>query len=162
MIKSKDLPHERSEQMASWTYIMASRGRTLYAGVTNDLERRALEHASGRGSGFTAKYNVHHLVYAEEFGDVHAGSEVHKDGRLVCPRRGQAVDLRVANTSAAEIAAFIQAELPFDLLYLYGDDRPLHVSIGPQSTRMVVQMRQLPDGRLVPQVRRWRFGEEIR
>ena len=39
--------------------------RVLYTGVTNNLERRVLEHRSGKGSKFTSKYNVHKLVYFE-------------------------------------------------------------------------------------------------
>lgn len=39
---------------------------TLYIGVTNDLERRVLEHKVGIGSKFTSKYNLHNLLYFEE------------------------------------------------------------------------------------------------
>ena len=39
--------------------------RVLYTGVTNNLERRVLEHRSGKGSKFTSKYNVRKLVYFE-------------------------------------------------------------------------------------------------
>ncbi len=49
-----------------WVYIMASDHRTLYTGVTNDLERRLFEHREGLTKGFTKKYNVHRLVYFEE------------------------------------------------------------------------------------------------
>ena len=51
-------------------YILASRTRVLYIGVTNDLERRAAEHRSGEGGAFTRRYRVHQLVYAEEYPDV--------------------------------------------------------------------------------------------
>ncbi len=51
-------------------YIMSSLSRTLYTGVTNDLERRAREHKAGTPGSFTARYNVNRLVYFEEFGDV--------------------------------------------------------------------------------------------
>ncbi len=43
---------------------------TLYIGVTNDIERRVLEHKSGSGSGFTSKYNLYDLVYVEQFPDM--------------------------------------------------------------------------------------------
>ncbi len=47
-------------------YILASkRNGTLYIGVTNDLIRRVAEHRSGTIAGFTKKYGVHLLVYAE-------------------------------------------------------------------------------------------------
>ena len=45
---------------------MASAHRTLYVGVTNDLEKRLFEHRQGLTEGFTKKYNVDRLVYLEE------------------------------------------------------------------------------------------------
>jgi putative endonuclease len=52
-------------------YIMASRRNgTLYIGVTNFLAARALQHRSGVGSPFTAKYAVKMLVWYEHYGDV--------------------------------------------------------------------------------------------
>ena len=46
--------------------------RVMYIGVTNDLMRRLEEHRNKAVSGFTARYNVHRLVYFEETGDVFA------------------------------------------------------------------------------------------
>ncbi|MFA5959276.1 MAG: GIY-YIG nuclease family protein [Tatlockia sp.] len=49
-----------------YTYIMASgRNGTLYAGSTSDLIKRTWEHKNNVIPGFTAKYNVHILVYYE-------------------------------------------------------------------------------------------------
>ncbi len=45
---------------------MASAHRTLYVGITNDLEKRLFEHRRGITEGFTKKYNVHRLVYFEQ------------------------------------------------------------------------------------------------
>ncbi|MGC9998214.1 MAG: GIY-YIG nuclease family protein [Terriglobia bacterium] len=53
-------------------YIMASKSRTLYTGVTNDLERRVLEHRRKLVPGFTARYNIDRLVYYEVCGDPRA------------------------------------------------------------------------------------------
>jgi putative endonuclease len=53
-----------------FVYIMASPSRPLYAGVTNNLERRVAEHKKGATGSFTTRYRVRHLVYFEEFGDV--------------------------------------------------------------------------------------------
>ena len=53
-----------------YVYILASRSRTLYVGVTNDLGRRLAEHRSGRCSSFTRRYRVHELVYFESTVDV--------------------------------------------------------------------------------------------
>jgi putative endonuclease len=49
-----------------YVYIMASRSRVLYCGVTNDLMRRVYQHKSGAIAGFTRKYRVKQLVYFEE------------------------------------------------------------------------------------------------
>ena len=43
---------------------------TLYIGVTDNLERRVLEHKSGSIPGFTKKYNCVKLVYYESFSDI--------------------------------------------------------------------------------------------
>jgi len=55
-----------------YVYIMASASRTLYTGVTNNLERRVLQHRDKLQEGFTALYNINRLVYFEVFGDVRA------------------------------------------------------------------------------------------
>ncbi len=53
-------------------YILASRSRTLYIGVTSDLMRRLYEHKNKLVPGFTSKYNIHRLVYFEQTEDVNA------------------------------------------------------------------------------------------
>ena len=49
-----------------WTYIIASRRRVLYTGVTNDLERRVFEHKTGLTPGFAKRYGCDRLVFFEE------------------------------------------------------------------------------------------------
>ena len=39
-----------------------------------------------------------------------------------------------------EVAQWIVAHTPFDRLYFYGDDLPIHVSFGPNHDRQVVLM----------------------
>ncbi|HYR98036.1 MAG TPA: GIY-YIG nuclease family protein [Gemmatimonadales bacterium] len=53
-----------------YVYIMASRSRVLYTGITNDLARRVDEHKRSLTPGFTSRYHITRLVYFEEFGDV--------------------------------------------------------------------------------------------
>ena len=49
-----------------YVYIMTNRyNTTLYTGVTNNLQRRVLEHKSGKGSAFTSKYILSKLVFYE-------------------------------------------------------------------------------------------------
>ena len=55
-----------------YVYIVANKSRTLYTGVTNDLERRVFEHKNKLVSGFTEKYNVNRLVFYEETSDINA------------------------------------------------------------------------------------------
>ncbi len=51
-----------------YVYILASkRNGTLYIGVTNDLIQRIHEHKNNLIAGYTSKYNVHRLVYYEQF-----------------------------------------------------------------------------------------------
>ncbi len=56
-----------------WVYIMASRSRVVYVGVTNDLARRVREHKQGLIPGFTQQYRVTRLVYFEEKGAMPPG-----------------------------------------------------------------------------------------
>lgn len=49
-------------------YILSNRYRTVYyVGVTGNLTRRLAQHGSGQGRGFTARYRVKDLVYAEAY-----------------------------------------------------------------------------------------------
>jgi putative endonuclease len=61
-----------------YVYIMTNKSRTLYAGVTNDLERRVFEHKNKLVQGFTSKYNITRLVWYEMFGDIHQAIESEK------------------------------------------------------------------------------------
>jgi len=51
----------------AFVYIVASRSRTLYIGVTSDLFKRVWQHKNGTFGGFTSKYRITRLVYYEEF-----------------------------------------------------------------------------------------------
>jgi putative endonuclease len=51
-------------------YVLASRSRNLYTGVTNNVERRVFEHRQSLVPGFTDRYQICRLVYFEQFGDV--------------------------------------------------------------------------------------------
>jgi putative endonuclease len=52
--------------MRPCVYILASRRNgTLYVGVTSDLSRRVSDHRADIIDGFSKRYAVHVLVYAE-------------------------------------------------------------------------------------------------
>ncbi|MGB6727766.1 MAG: GIY-YIG nuclease family protein [Terracidiphilus sp.] len=53
-----------------FTYIVASRSRTLYIGVTGNLLKRVFDHKWKEHEGFTATYNCDRLVWFESHQDV--------------------------------------------------------------------------------------------
>jgi putative endonuclease len=54
-----------------WVYIMTNRPNgTLYVGTTTDLARRVWEHRSRVAEGFTMRYGLHRLVYAERHDNI--------------------------------------------------------------------------------------------
>ena len=55
-----------------YVYIMTNKSRTLYTGVTNDLNRRVYEHQQKLVPGFTSKYNITRLVYFEATTEIRA------------------------------------------------------------------------------------------
>lgn len=53
-----------------FVYIMASVRRTLYIGMSSNLERRVYEHKHDLTPGFTSSYRIGRLVHIEVFSDV--------------------------------------------------------------------------------------------
>ena len=54
----------------SHVYIMSNISKMLYVGVTNDIQIRVLQHKMKQVKGFSQRYNLFKLVYAEPFADV--------------------------------------------------------------------------------------------
>jgi len=50
-----------------YVYILASRSRDLYIGMTNNLRVRVFQHREMKPGAYTAQYNIHRLVYFERF-----------------------------------------------------------------------------------------------
>ena len=69
---------QTSNRKSYYVYIMSSPSRTLYTGVTNDLERRVNEHKSGAVPGFTKRYKIDQLVYFQETNDIGAAIAAEK------------------------------------------------------------------------------------
>jgi len=59
-----------THQRTYYVYIMASKSRVLYVGVTGFLMARVLGHRAGEGGSFTSRYQVHRLVYLASFHNV--------------------------------------------------------------------------------------------
>ena len=79
-----------SERLYS-TYIIASRSRTLYIGVTGDLRRRVFQHKWKEYEGFSAKYRCDRLVWFENFQE--AGLAIARETQLKKWNRAKKITL---------------------------------------------------------------------
>jgi putative endonuclease len=61
-----------------FVYIMSNQSRTLYTGVTSDLEQRIWQHKNKVFKGFTEKYNLTKLVWFQAFDDISTAIEYEK------------------------------------------------------------------------------------
>ena len=59
-------------------YIMASKSRVLYIGMTSNLEKRVYEHQQDRIDGFSKQYRCHRLVYFESYDRVNTAIDREK------------------------------------------------------------------------------------
>ena len=87
-----------------YVYLLASRSRVLYTGLTNNLARRLGEHRLGEGKGFTRRYRVHRLVFFECFHD--ARTAIAREKEIKAWRREKKVALiEAANPTWEDLAA---------------------------------------------------------
>ena len=56
-----------SREYHFWVYILSSRSRNLYVGMTNNLPDRTETHRQQIPGTHTARYTIHRLVYFEYF-----------------------------------------------------------------------------------------------
>lgn len=83
--------------------------------------------------------------------DQHAAHEVNRHGKPVCERLGAAVDFLVEDENMIEVGKWIAANVPFDRMYIYGADRPIHISYGPQLNSLITLMSPgKTSGQLIP------------
>ena len=78
-------------QHTYYVYIMASKSRVTYVGVTGFLMARILRHRAGEGSDFTRKYHVHRLVHFTSFHNV--GDAIARETQIKKWRREKKVAL---------------------------------------------------------------------
>lgn len=77
---------------------------TLYTGVTSNLAARVFQHKSGSVKGFTSRYRLTHLVYAEECADAHIA--IRREKRLKkWPRTWKINLIRTGNPDWNDLAA---------------------------------------------------------
>lgn len=69
-----------------FVYITTNPTKTvLYTGVTNDLQRRLLEHRENKGkpNTFAGKFYCYNLIYYEQFSDINKAIEREKEIKLM-------------------------------------------------------------------------------
>lgn len=74
-------------------YILTNKNRTvLYTGVTSNLKERVDQHKEkSNPKSFTARYNVDHLVYYEQFFDI--GEAISREKQIKAGSRQKKLDL---------------------------------------------------------------------
>jgi putative endonuclease len=86
-----------------YVYMLASRTRRLYVGMTNDLERRVWQHQTRANDGFTSQYNIERLVWHESTSQVL--DAIAREKQVKSWRREKKIELIEAdNPSWADLA----------------------------------------------------------
>jgi DNA phosphorothioation-associated putative methyltransferase len=86
--------------------------------------------------------------------DQHAGHELTRTGTPICQRLGAACDFVVPDEDMEEVALWVAASTPFDRIYYYGKDRPIHVSYSATPAQQFVRMTIHAKGVQVPKIDR--------
>lgn len=87
--------------------------------------------------------------------DQHAAHERNTRKNHICPRLGAAVDFIVEDENMREVADWIAENTPFDRLYFYVENRPIHVSSGPEQKGEYIDLVTSQSGRQVPRKRQY-------
>jgi putative endonuclease len=122
-------------------YILASRSRTLYTGVTNNLERRTVEHHDGLVPGFTTRYKIFRLVHFEVFGDIR--SAIAREKEIKAWRREKKIGLIARHNPTWE-----------DLAEALGKDK--------QAQERRIRIRREQEQQQIPHRRSPKAGERVR
>jgi putative endonuclease len=78
-----------------YVYILSSKGRVLYVGMTGFLTARILQHKTRKTAGFTRRYHVDRLVYWEVF--QYENNAIARETEIKAWRREKKVALIEAN-----------------------------------------------------------------
>ncbi|SRR6266702_2775751 len=78
-----------------YAYILSSKGKRLYAGVTSQLQIRVAQHKSRKNpASFASRYNIDRLVFYEVFGTI--GEAIARESAIKNLHRLQKIQLIVA------------------------------------------------------------------
>ena len=86
-----------------WTvYILECADKTLYTGITNDLENRMEKHAHGTGAKYTRGRAPYKIVYTELHDT--RGSALKREAEIKSLNRNQKLQLALTSGSSGEIS----------------------------------------------------------
>ena len=92
-------------------YVLASRTRALYTGVTSQLLERVKQHREGLVPGFATRYRIHRLVHFESFSS--PKSAIAREKQIKGLNRGKKVALIEArNPTWEDLAEKYFAQYP--------------------------------------------------
>lgn len=75
--------------------------------------------------------------------DQHLSHEINSRNQYYCKRLGAACDFLIVDLDSDQLVDWIlKQKLPFDSLYFYGKDRPIHISYGEQHKRAIWTFNQ--------------------
>ena len=87
-----------------FAYIVASKSRTIYIGVTNNLLKRITQHKLKTYPGFSSTYNCDRLVWFERF--EYVNNAIHRETELKGWRRSRKLALiETANPTWEDLSA---------------------------------------------------------
>ncbi|MBD1853639.1 hypothetical protein [Leptolyngbya sp. ST-U4] len=70
--------------------------------------------------------------------DQHMAHEKNRNGKYYCDCLGAACDFRIVKLESNRLVEWIlEQQLPFDSLYYYGGDRPIHISYSPKQRKAI-------------------------
>ncbi|SHK65367.1 DNA phosphorothioation-associated putative methyltransferase [Marinobacter antarcticus] len=75
--------------------------------------------------------------------DQHGAHERNRLGHFICSRGGAAIDFLVEDEDMIAVAYWIANHLSFDRLYLYGSDKPIHISYNFNNVKQVSLMKKV-------------------
>jgi putative endonuclease len=82
-------------EKGGYVYILSSKGRRLYTGVTSQLQIRVTQHKSKADpKSFTARYNIDRLVYYECYSTI--GEAIARESAIKNMHRARKIQLIVA------------------------------------------------------------------
>ena len=83
------------KEKPGYVYILSSKGKRLYVGVTSELFQRITQHKrKAHPDSFTARYNINQLVYYECYATI--GEAIARETRIKNMHRLRKVEMIVA------------------------------------------------------------------